>query len=157
MEALYEFFGGQPNTYHTYPSSTFPSVKGVFKGEPIEKMEQQMPMLYVTSPKSTEQRKMAQVKFITYQLDAVLLWKTPGVQTGGADRGPSVMDEFYSLIDDIADKIRTNKTLITSSYPNGASFKFGENFSVTEAHEIAGQMIFMVAHFQIESVEQVMA
>ena len=157
MKALYEFFGGTPelitHLHHPYSHPSRPCVQG----EPIEKMQQQMPMLYVTAPKSKEVREFAQVKFITYQLDAVLIWLTPGTKAQGADRGSSIMDDFYGLVDDIANQIRTNKTLITPSYPNGAAFKFGENFTIDEAHEIKGQMLAIVAHFQIESVEQVQA
>lgn len=157
MKALYEFFGGTPNTFHTTNGTVFPDIKTIVKGEPIEKMQLQMPLLYITAPKSKETRREAQVKFITYQLMATLVYVGPGTQVQNADRGASTMDMFYGLIDDIANQIRTNKMLITPSYPDGASIKFGENFTIDEGHDAQGQMMTLVAQFQIESVEQVFA
>lgn len=157
MKALYEFFGGTPGTLHSTSSSVFSQLKGVFQGEPIEKMQSQMPMVYMTAPTSTETREMAQYKFITYPLAAVLLWQTPGVSAGSGDRGASILNEFYGFLDAIAAQIRENKELVTASYPLGASFKFGEKFSIRETHSIEKTTLIAVARIDIESVEQVHA
>lgn len=157
MEALYEFFGGTPNTYKTINGTVFPDIKTIIKGEPLQKLQQDMPLLYVIAPHTQERRQAAQVKFIDYKLRAVLLWMTTGQELAGADRGASVLDKFYSLLDEIANKIRTNKQLITTSYPNGASVRFGEDFTIEEDHEVQNNMLLCVGVITISSTEQVFA
>lgn len=159
MEALYEFFGGAVGTYVTSPSSVFPDIKTVSKGEPLRIDPLMMPAFYITAPKSKETREYAQKKFITYQLSAVLVWWTPGLTQKDAydDRAQSALIAFYGTLEEVAARIRTNKQLITTSYPLGASIKFGETFTIDEQHERTETELLMVARFDIESVEQVNA
>lgn len=154
MEALYEFFGGTPNTFSTSPSSTFSFVKTVAKGEPIQKLQLQTPLLFMTAPDSTETFLASGLKVIHYNLNAVLVWQSPGTQANGADRGSSALYEFYSYIDQITARIRTNPTLITTSYPTGASLYFGKTIKVSEQHSVENNLPIFVASFSISSEEQ---
>lgn len=155
MEALYEFFGGTPNTYHTSPSA-FQGIATVVKGEPLDVFEWAMPLLWISAPRSKEYRQAAQKKFIDYTLMAVLVQLAPGGSTAG-DEGPVALNNFYQLLDEIANKIRTNKTLITPSYPNGASIRFGEDFTIEENHQRLENEILLVATIEILSTELVQA
>lgn len=158
MEALYEFFGGTPNTYHTSPAnSVFGWLQTIVKGQPFDILELQMPTLYILAPEAREHRQAAQKKFIDYQLEAYLI---AFLDAGGGmqgDRAPTAIEDFYGWMDDIANKIRTNKQLITTSYPNGASIRFGEDSSSVEEHWRQEDTLVIAAKFEIISTEQVNA
>lgn len=156
MEALYEFFGGTPNTYVTQNPSVFPNIKTLVKGEPLKRDKNEMPMIFMSAPKTKEERYSAQLKFIIYTLTPVVVWWTSSDPSKG-ERGSYAMDQFYGFLDSVAAKIRTNKQLITTSYPQGASIKFGENFTIQETHERLETDMLFVAKFDIESIEQVFA
>ncbi|SIS88369.1 hypothetical protein [Alicyclobacillus vulcanalis] len=139
----------------TSPSSVFPFVQTVVMGEPITAEDYQQPLLFILTPRSQERRQFAQEKLITYTITAVLTSVVPGTPSG--DIGEVAINTFYGWMDQIADRIRTNKILQTASYPQGAAIKFGENFTVEETHERVEDAVWLVARFNIESVEQVHA
>ncbi|MFB5193071.1 hypothetical protein [Alicyclobacillus fastidiosus] len=141
--------------YRTSPSSTFPDIKTVAMGEPFEARNNMQPILFVTSPTSQEKRQYAQEKLITYNLSAVLVQILPA-KTRGAE-AESTLDSFYRMLDEIAAQIRTNKMLITPSYPLGASMKFGESFRIQESHQRTEVELYIVSKIDIESIEQVHA
>ncbi|WP_304459008.1 hypothetical protein [Alicyclobacillus sendaiensis] len=139
----------------TSPSSVFPFVQTVVMGEPVTAEDYQQPLLFILAPRSQERRQFAQEKLITYTITAVLTSVIPGSPTG--DIGEVAINTFYAWMDQIANKIRTNKILQTPSYPQGAAIKFGENFTVEETHERVENAVWLIARFNIESVEQVHA
>ena len=141
--------------YKTTQPTVFPFVKTLVNGEPLTVGGNEQPVLFLTSPLAVEKREYAQKKFITYTLSAILTQVIPA--NSPSDRGPVSLLQFYSWLDQIADKIRTNKQLITSSYPNGAAIKFGENSKIAETHERVENAIWIVAKLDVESVEQVNA
>ncbi|WDL96945.1 hypothetical protein [Alicyclobacillus sp. ALC3] len=136
-------------------SSVFPWLGTVVNGEFVTAKGNQQPVLYLLSPTTKETREYAQKKFITYTLSAVLVDLIPGVPQG--DAGPYALFTFYSWLDSIADKIRTNKQLITASYPQGAAIKFGESFQIQENHQRTETEVYLVGRINIESIEQVNA
>lgn len=146
------------STMITQQSSVFSNINTVAMYEPMQKFQQTMPLLYLTMPRSKESRKTAagSFKFADYSLNAVLLWQTP-TTLNGADPGASALDRFYSLCDEIASYIHTNKQLITPSYPSGASVRFGEDFTIDTDHEVRNNMLVAVASINISSTEQVIA
>lgn len=141
--------------FHSPPSTVFPEIKTVCRGEPFEKLEVALPLLYVTVPSSKEYRQAAQKKFIDHTITAVLLWETTGRQLGA--KAESILMQYYTLLDQIGAKIRTNKILSTSSYPLGASIRFGEDFTVEEYHERLENSLIIVSTFKILSTEEVTA
>lgn len=155
MEALYEFFGGGTGTYETSPSSVFSNIQTVIKGEPMTMELNTMPLIYIVAPKSREYRDYAQKKIIAYDLEAVVVQLAEG-KTSGA-QAPQILYDFYGFLDEVANKIRTNKILSTMSYPQGAAMRFGEQFTIEEHRERVQQGLFIVAKFTISSEELVAA
>lgn len=145
-------------TFHTSPSSVFPWLKTVCKGEPVEMLEFQMPVLYILTPQSREYRQAAQKKFIDYTIRCVLVDILSGQAPG--DVGPVAVTTFYGYLDAIAQKIRTGsaaKALITPSYPQGASIRFGEDSTIQTDQQRQENDVVLIAQIDILSTEQVNA
>ncbi len=141
--------------FRTQPSAVFPFIQTVVMGEPLNAQDNIQPVLFILAPKAKESREYAQKKFINYTLSVVLVNVFTSLSKG--DEGPIAIQTFYNWMDQISNVIRTNKTLVTPSYPTGAAFKFGENFTTTETHERIENSVWLVAKFDIESIEQVNA
>ncbi len=141
--------------FRTQPSAVFPFIQTVVMGEPLNAQDNIQPVLFILAPKAKEFREYAQKKFINYTLSVVLVNVFASLSKG--DEGPIAIQTFYNWMDQIASHIRTNKTLVTPSYPTGAAFKFGENFTTAETHERIENSVWLVAKFDIESIEQVNA
>lgn len=167
MQAALEFFSGAataipPDTEHVsqvgfgYGTWAFPGLATLVKGEPLDRLQYQMPVGFLLVPSSREYRPMAQHKFIDYDVELYLEGQVAGVGSAG-DMGAAAINEFYGLLDAIADRIRTNKILLTPSYPGGAAIRFGEDFTVEEAHRRDENTILLAGRFRIKSTEQVNA
>ncbi len=157
-------------TYHTQPAS-ITGIKTVVRGEPFDVPDAWLPVLYVTLPKSQEYRYggtskiqgMAQKKGIDYIVRLMLgaLMNGPGTQ----DQGAILLNEFYDILDAIGDRLRGTdlavpndaKQLVTASFPQGASVRFGEDFTIQEMHDRAENTLKVVAQIETTSTEMVNA
>lgn len=138
--------------FRTQPSSVFPFIQTVVMGEPLDAQDNIQPVLFILAPKAKEFREYAQKKFINYTLSVVLVNVFASLSKG--DEGPIAIQTFYNWMDQIANHIRTNKTLVTPSYPTGAAFKFGENFTTTETHERIENSVWLVAKLTLNPLNK---
>lgn len=143
MQACLEFFSGatQPIPTDVYQVSqaafpygawAIPGLQTVVKGELMETLDAYLPALWLHVPRGKEKRLMAQAKQVDYRISVYLEALLPGLSATG-DGGPSAIATFYRLVDDLTALIRGSssnegpKQLITPSYPQGASMRFGED------------------------------
>jgi hypothetical protein len=136
-------------------SSVFPFLQSLMMGEPLNAQDNIQPILFILAPKAKEYREYAQKKLINYTMSFVLVHVFSSLSKG--DEGSIAIQTFYNWMDQISAHIRTNKTLVTASYPTGAAIKFGENFTTSETHERIENSIWLVAKYDVESIEQVNA
>ncbi|MHB1937069.1 MAG: hypothetical protein ACYCOR_10845 [Acidobacteriaceae bacterium] len=157
-------------TYKTQPC-IISGIKTVVRGEPFDVPDKDLPILYITVPKSQEYRfggtskiqGMAQKKGIDYVVRLMLgaLMNGPGVQ----DQGAILLNEFYEILDAIGVHLRGGdlavpnnaKVLVTTNFPNGAAVRFGEDFTVQEMHDRAENTLKAVTQIETTSTEMVNA
>lgn len=162
--------GAIVGTYET-DTTVITGLNTVMRGEPFDIADELLPVMVITVPKSREYRYggtskirgMAQKKGIDYTIRLMVgaLLSGPGT----ADQGAILLDEFYDIIDRIANHIRGSdlatpndaKQLITASFPSGASVRFGEDFTVQELHNREENTLRIVAVIETLSTEMVNA
>lgn len=154
--------GAPVTTWSTAQPTTISGIQTLAKGEPIRRDIREMPFLFFTTPESDESRNRAfggaaQVKIIVYTLSMILEQWVEGNNVNGANRGEQIINDYYSVLDAIADHIRTNKQLVTTNYPSGAAIEFGERFKMREKHEASETSLILRTQIDIQSVEAVNA
>ncbi len=173
LQACLEFFSGAssviPANVYSVRQKTFgygtwalPGVQTIIRGETFDRQSVLLPAMYLLAPESRERRAMTGWKWIDYTLAVYLEAQIPG-KSLSAYGGAQAIVEFYAILDQIAARIRGStanegpKSLITPSYPQGASIRFGEQFEVTEEHVRDENTLLIAAKFAISSTEQVSA
>jgi|GEM_PF-5443372 len=143
----------------------------VLRGEPFEIADEILPVLVVTVPDSTEYRSggtskirgLPQFKGIDFKIRLMV-----GALLSGAkskDQGAQLLTSFYDTLDRIGNHIRGSdlqnpsdaKILLTPNFPQGASFRFGEDFTIREVHERQENTLKIVAQIETVSTELVNA
>lgn len=161
MEAVYELFGGVAGTYQS-PCS-IQGITTVVKGEPFDIPDRLMPVMTITIPKVVEYRSggtssirgMAQKKGIDYTIRIMVGALLSG--STSTPQGPDLLLRFYGWLDAIGAVIRENKTLVTPSYPQGASVRFGEDSTWIEPHERDENTLKVLCGIETVSTELVNA
>lgn len=174
LDGLYERWGGTPNTLMTQwtpsaPNPVFAWLTTLVQGQPFDLDDSAFPALFLLAPDSKETRKAAQMKWIDYELQALLVHQAPPSSQG--DRASALITTFYGWLDAIGDQIRGTTTdpgakiLTTQAHPDGlwdattgnASIKFGELFTIKEEHWRLENYLVIAADIHIVSTEQVLA
>lgn len=173
LQACFEFFSGATtvipeSTYMVHQANflygtwALPAVNTIFRGEPFDRQNILFPAIYLLAPQAKENRAMTGWKWIDYTLTAYLETQVSGRSLTAAAGAEAVVG-FYAAMDQIAALIRgstTNegpKSLITPSYPRGASIRFGESSESLEEHMRDENTLLIAARFSIQSREQVSA
>ncbi len=145
-----------------YGTWALPAIQTIIRGETFDRQSVLMPAMYILAPESRERRAMTGWKFIDYTLAVYLEAQISGKSVLIAGGAQAVV-AFYQAMDQIAALIRGSTTvegpkqLITPSYPQGASIRFGEQFEATEEHMRDENTLLIAARFNILSTEQVSA
>ncbi|MHB1778026.1 MAG: hypothetical protein ACYCU7_18895 [Acidimicrobiales bacterium] len=173
LQACFELFSGATATIpadvyqvrqKTFPYGTWalPAVQTIVRGELFDRQSALLPAMYLLVPEARERRAMTAWKFIDYTVAVYLEAQIAGKSLSGQGGAQAVV-AFYQAMDQIAALIRGNtsnekpKSLITPSYPQGASIRFGEQSESIEEHLRDENTLLIVAKFSIQSTEQVQA
>jgi hypothetical protein len=154
--------GAIVGTFVTQQPAPVPLLRTLFRGQPMDPTESMMPLVVTSLPGYHEYRSgglsrqpgMAQKKLIDHDV-----WiRVRAVLAGPAPTNGAVMlEQFYALLDQMGALIRTNKTLVTPSFPQGAALRFGEEYKAPEVHRRVEQQMELQADFHIPTTELVEA
>lgn len=135
----------------------------VVRGELFDVLDEELPAMIITIPKVNEYRAngvsgipgFAGKKGIDYQIRMMVGALMEG--DGTNDQGALLIGQFYDMLDAIGTALRTldAKTLITTSFPAGASIRFGEDSSWAEQHERQENTLRIIAMIDSISTELV--
>lgn len=149
--------------FTTQPSA-ISGVLTVGRGDRVFWPSQMQPVLAIVIDASQEYRyggrmrarALAQFKFIDY--DVKLLLGNVGAPGDNQDGLPRLLDQFYGWLDDIGALIRSDKTLVTPSFPEpGAVVLWGEEFQVQNPYVLQEAEVQIVASITVACTEQVQA
>ena len=137
-----------------YGNWALPGVNAIYKGRTFDTAERILPSIWILVPQGDERWPMSGFKFVDYRVIVYVADMVPGnsrVAAGGA----AAVYGFYGVMDALAALVRTNPTLISPSYPQGALVKFAVRSKTAESHERMENTLLISAVFNIEATEQV--